>query len=530
MKTILEIIQKPYFILFLILSLGFSLRAYKLKEIGLVAPDEFIVISTLKEAYESSIHYGALSPEFFKTLIHPPHGAYAAYGKLSRLLLYYPFFHFFKNDLSNYLWISVFWGLLTIFLTFIIGKKYFSQSVGLMAAFLVSLSPWNIQYARSFFGQIDSGFFVLLCAFFYLKRSLFLSSFMLGFSATMHGTTLYFLPCLILIESYFHYQNHFLKQLLSLSKKILILISAFFLPFLIYEGIGLLYAHASYLYSFFVISNVQMTEEKTAISPFYLFHQFWISNGIIFSILTAISIVYVFLKAKLTQEKKYFFMVFFPLGFFLLWLIQLKVLHSLFRYFFPMLPFLIICAAIAIEDFLKLNIQKIFKGIIFSIVMGAIVINNFSLTISLIKISQNSLSKIATFLTQKHIQNIVVSNSFYPAYFKYLYPHIHTIEISSANDLNILFKKSPQTYYFLISGYDINRLPSFEKSRELLFNQPYEEFFMPVFKYYPSAFENAYNSNSTNLLEQIRNDPIAQNLYLFTLDPLKAPELTQHIR
>ena len=53
---------------------------------------------------------------------------------------------------------------------------------------------------------------------------------------------------------------------------------------------------------------------------------------------------------------------------------------------------------------------------------------------------------------------------------------------------------------------------------------------MPVFKYYPSAFENAYNSNSTNLLEQIRNDPIAQNLYLFTLDPLKAPELTQHIR
>ena len=130
-----------------------------------------------------------------------------------------------------------------------------------MAAFLVSLSPWNIQYARSFFGQIDSGFFVLLCAFFYLKRSLFLSSFMLGFSATMHGTTLYFLPCLILIESYFHYQNHFLKQLLSLSKKILILISAFFLPFLIYEGIGLLYAHASYLYSFFVISNVQMTED-----------------------------------------------------------------------------------------------------------------------------------------------------------------------------------------------------------------------------------------------------------------------------
>ncbi|KXK11102.1 MAG: Oligosaccharyl transferase STT3 subunit [Microgenomates bacterium OLB23] len=45
---------------------------------------------------------------------------------------------------------SVFFGLITIYLTFLLGKKMFSLHVGLFAAFLLAIAPFHIYYSHEF--------------------------------------------------------------------------------------------------------------------------------------------------------------------------------------------------------------------------------------------------------------------------------------------------------------------------------------------------------------------------------------------
>jgi len=80
---------------------------------------------------------------------------------------------------------SIFYGLVSIFLTGILGKKLFNQSTGIIAAAWLALEPYHIHYSRLGLHETDSMVLLLLAVIFWLNNHLgrkffiFLSGFLL---------------------------------------------------------------------------------------------------------------------------------------------------------------------------------------------------------------------------------------------------------------------------------------------------------------------------------------------------------------
>lgn len=83
---------------------------------------------------------------------------------------------------------SVTFGLLTVFVTFLLAKKWYSASVALLSSFLLTISSWHISTNRlAFEPNMASFFFILGVYFFVLSKnqpSLFLVSLFSFFAAT----------------------------------------------------------------------------------------------------------------------------------------------------------------------------------------------------------------------------------------------------------------------------------------------------------------------------------------------------------
>lgn len=521
----LKLFKHTHVLLLIIMCVGLFLRMYKVKEIGLVHADEFTFLFTLKAMHEASQQHGEFSREFFKTMLKPPDGAYASYGKVSRLILYYPFYHFFKTAPENYIFLSVLWSLLTLFFIYSIGKTFFNERVGLIAAFLFSISAWNIQQARTFLGHTDSCFLICVCGFYVLKRIqsplkkryLFLSGLPLGIGMTMHGSTGYFLPPLLVTELFMLNPNlKITTQIILTCRNLILLVFSTAFPFIAYEALGLFYAHTSYLYSFWGVSGIQIIEEVTAITPLYLLKQYGISNGHFFTLLSIVGILftaYIFLK---TKEKKYLFLCVFPSFFLLLWTLQIEILHSLFRYLFPSLPFILLCIACTIEYYLKTSKMVYLKyGLI--VFMVLVSMDSLMISKSLIQSFRHSFSDIAKTIQQKEIKSFFSVNPFFCSYFKFLHPSIHCIQTATVKDIKNYLNKNKDPGYLLIEGERLTNLADFNYIKNALLRKPHDRFSMPFMIHTPYLYEIAHNTANLELLHQIKNEPLLKIIFLIPL-------------
>lgn len=96
---------------------------------------------------------------------------------------------------------AVFWGLLSIFGIFLLSRKLFNTRIGLIAMFLISISPWHLQYSRASFEVTMLLAFIIFGVYFFLlglqrNRYLFASAVLLVSSIYIYSTAVAFVPLL----------------------------------------------------------------------------------------------------------------------------------------------------------------------------------------------------------------------------------------------------------------------------------------------------------------------------------------------
>lgn len=119
--------------------------------------------------------------------------------------------------------LSIFSGIGIILLLFYIGKRFFSEKVGLIASFLAAISIWDISLSRGGFEAHFALFLALLGVYLFLKASevplLYIFS-ALSFGLTFHTYPTYKLSLLLFIPLLIWYQGGF--RIFNHSKKYLV--------------------------------------------------------------------------------------------------------------------------------------------------------------------------------------------------------------------------------------------------------------------------------------------------------------------
>lgn len=110
---------------------------------------------------------------------------------------------------------AVFWALLSIGGLFLLTRKLFSVKVGLIATFLISISPWHLQYSRGSFEVTMLLSFLVFAIYFFLqsfKKGYFLivSAVLFGLSVYIYSTAAVFSP-LIILTLLIIYRKEFIK-------------------------------------------------------------------------------------------------------------------------------------------------------------------------------------------------------------------------------------------------------------------------------------------------------------------------------
>lgn len=99
---------------------------------------------------------------------------------------------------------AVFWGIISVIGIFLLARKLFGEKVGLFSMFLMTISPWNLQYSRASFEVTMLISFMIFGVYFFLlglnkARYYFLAIILLVSSIYIYSTAVVFAPLLILL-------------------------------------------------------------------------------------------------------------------------------------------------------------------------------------------------------------------------------------------------------------------------------------------------------------------------------------------
>lgn len=107
---------------------------------------------------------------------------------------------------------AVFWGLISVIGIFLLGKKLFDTRIGLIAMFLMAISPWSLQFSRASFEATMLLSFIIFGVYFFLiglskNRYFLLSAVSLVLSIYIYSTAVVFVPLLILLLSIIYWKQ-----------------------------------------------------------------------------------------------------------------------------------------------------------------------------------------------------------------------------------------------------------------------------------------------------------------------------------
>lgn len=121
-----------------------------------------------------------------------------------------PFMAMFSDPVIGVRMLSILSGLGIIGLLYILGKRLFSQKVGLSAAFIASVSPWDIALSRGGFEAHLALFLALLGIYFFVKakeKGIFYFFSALSFGLTLHTYPTYKISLPLFFILLFWYQR-----------------------------------------------------------------------------------------------------------------------------------------------------------------------------------------------------------------------------------------------------------------------------------------------------------------------------------
>ena len=165
-----KIFSNKKFLLVLILILAISLRFYNITEIGIDQWDEGEYLDAGESFLEGKWQWLGIG-------LKPLHNA----SLLAGLIL------FGNYDYSGFI-ITATLGVLTVLVVYFLGKKFFDENTGLLAAFILAIMGYHIYFSRALFSNVTSAFFVSITILFYfisVKKSSKLFALLTGIFASL---------------------------------------------------------------------------------------------------------------------------------------------------------------------------------------------------------------------------------------------------------------------------------------------------------------------------------------------------------
>lgn len=241
-------------------------------------------------------------------------------------------FYFFKlSFLINYFLPLV--GMLTVFFTYIFGKILFNKKVGLMSAFLLSITPLHVITSGKILTDTFSTFLVLISLIcFYLgfqkenNKYKVLFGLFLGLSLLARYTVLWIIPIFLI---YFLIRDKSLKILKDKYLWYSIII------FLIVLSPWFLYGYSEYnnVFGAFV-HGAKAAKYWGGNQPWYFFLSQWIKIFSFIGIIFIISLIFVIYKKKFVKKEIYLLLIWI----FIFIIMSLLVGHKEERFLLPIFP------------------------------------------------------------------------------------------------------------------------------------------------------------------------------------------------
>lgn len=178
-------------ILILILILGIFLRTYGLDSKSMWV-DEALRIAPVERAHE--LGFSTLFGNVETLGVHPP---------LHHVFLY--FWSFLGTSDFTLKFLSVLLGAATILVSYALAKKLFGIKVGVVASFLVAISPFNIAYSQEICQYVLFGLLSII-AFYFLTEFLGIGS----KNVKNKNISLFFFTLFSIMSVYTHYYAFFL--------------------------------------------------------------------------------------------------------------------------------------------------------------------------------------------------------------------------------------------------------------------------------------------------------------------------------
>ncbi|KKP63911.1 MAG: hypothetical protein UR60_C0035G0002 [Candidatus Moranbacteria bacterium GW2011_GWF2_34_56] len=230
--------------------------------------------------------------------------------------------YFKGTSIETYRLVSVVFGILCIPLAYKIGKEVFQKNVGLIFAFLISFSYWQIAWSRQIRAYIVLEFLVLLAIFFLIKyhqtqknKFLFFLLVSIGLTITTKISAIFLLPPLLI---YFLAQKNYKTS------------AVFAFVFIVIGFLGYFY----FRHDFSFLPNNYLT--------YYLIEYYWLKLGLVFP-LAIVGAYWAVYQNKYWRSFHLFLLSFFFLNitfFSFFYYVNQK------RYLFVLLPIIFLYAAI----------------------------------------------------------------------------------------------------------------------------------------------------------------------------------------
>lgn len=225
-------LQKSFFVLACIFFLSLFLNSFRLKDfpVGLH-------IDTVRVGYNafSLLKTGRDSHGNFLPLYYDSFGDFRPAGLI---YLTVPSVAFFGLNEFSVRFPAALFGALSVFLIYAVVNRLFGKSnLALLSAFFFSITPWQINMARTASEAVFALFFVLLGIYFFIGKRVILSTFFLGLSFFFYHSVRLFVPLLSLSFIFINYKSLALRYKTFLSLFFLIGL-ALFLIFGVSGGTG----------------------------------------------------------------------------------------------------------------------------------------------------------------------------------------------------------------------------------------------------------------------------------------------------
>lgn len=319
---------------------------------------------------------------------HPPgYPVYIFFGRVVNILM--------KDPLKSLVLLSVFFGSLSIAMTYILTEKFFGRNVAALSSIILSLTPAHMLYSEVAMSDIMSLFFIVTIIYLlYMgiesQKYLYIGSFVLGVIIGVRLTDIILLSILFIV---FIYRKK-LKEIIVSMTLIVIGVSIWLIPIIVDTGLDTLIKleNGQYYTSVYNFRTINLGLLKVFESLNNLLIGGW---SYIFYVFVAITLIFVIFK--ILNNRRVFFTVFIDkrIVFITFWLLIYLISSSLNyilvheRYLLPLyVPLSIIFSysMVKILDTTKEKSMKISLFVIFMIIVTSmgyqaiIIVHDISIT------------------------------------------------------------------------------------------------------------------------------------------------------